>query len=99
MLVYYLDCVLDKVRNHGTHTILAGDFNLHNREWLESERTLPAGEHVEIICVSHRLTQLVNQSTHLRGGVLDLIMTDVAASARVFVQPPVVSALFTCIMS
>ena len=65
--------------------IVAGDFNVHNQEWLHSSRTTRAGEHAEDMCYMHSLEQLVDQPTRGRN-TLDLIMSDL----------PVESWLLSC---
>ena len=43
-LMEYLDSYLDAFRQQGTRLILAGDFNVHNTDWLGSAKATPAGE-------------------------------------------------------
>lgn len=86
-LLEYLDNSLDKARKAGSTIILAGDFNVHNQDWLGSSRTTRAGEFLEDVCAAHGLTQHVQQPT--RGdNVLDLVMSDFPGTVAVKVQAP-----------
>ena len=38
-LIHHLDDTLPLARQHGASLILAGDFNVHNRAWLNSSKT------------------------------------------------------------
>ena len=74
-LTEYLDDNLADIRSLGSNIILAGDFNVHNREWLCSTKTTIAGEAMEEFCASHHLTQPVTHPT--RGdNTLHLIISD-----------------------
>ena len=74
-LMEYLDSHLNAVRQQGTHLILAGDFNVHNTDWLGSAKTTPAGEAMEVLSAAHYLTQHVSEPT--RGNnTIDLILSD-----------------------
>ena len=52
-LMEYLDSHRNAVRQQGTHLILAGDFNVHNTDWLGSAKTTPAGEAMEVLSAAH----------------------------------------------
>ena len=87
-LIEYLDDNLADIRSLGRYIIIAGDFNVHNREWLCSTKTTIAGEAMEE-CASHHLTQLVTNPT--RGdNTLDLILSDFPANrpATIYPTPP-----------
>jgi len=74
-------------RQHCTYTILAGDFNVHNEEWLGSTKTTPVGEATEDFCYLYGLDQHVRQPT--RGlNTLDLIMSDVTGHVETDVLAP-----------
>ena len=74
-LMEYLDSVLDNVRHLGSNLILPGDFNVHNAGWLQSTKTTPAGESLEVLCATHHLAQHVPHAT--RGSnTLNLIISD-----------------------
>ena len=70
---------LDHIRSKtkATGTILAGDYNAHHKEWLQSKKTEPPGRHTLTLCTTHGLSQLVNGPTHIKGNRLDLIMCDI----------------------
>lgn len=57
--------------------VLAGDFNCHHREWLDSvSPTDEEGRAAFDFCCTHDLTQIVSGPTHQLGNRLDLIITD-----------------------
>jgi len=73
-LIEHLDANLPRARTHGAHLILAGDFNVHSKEWLGSTKTTQAGEALEDLCATHGLLQHVSEPT--RGdNPLDLVMS------------------------
>ena len=70
-----LDTCLSQLNIQNDYLILAGDFNVHNSEWLGSSKTTRAGESLEDLCDSHGLTQHVQAPT--RGNnPLDLIISN-----------------------
>ena len=78
----YLDQTIDTARQLGSRIILAGDFNVHNESWLNSNKTTPAGEYMEDICTIHDLNQHVSIPT--RGvNTLDLIVSDFNTDVKV----------------
>ena len=86
-LFEYLESVMDTARSEGSRIILAGDFNIHNRQWLNSTRTTVAGEYAEDMCILHGLEQHVTMPT--RGNnTLDLIMSDFPLRVTVTTQSP-----------
>ena len=54
---------IDDARQCCQNIIVAGDLNVHNREWLGSSRTSPAGEAAEDLCYHHCLDQHVHEPT------------------------------------
>ena len=83
---FTLDTTIDLVRHGAAHTILAGDFNVHNARWLVSTKTTLAGEYMEEVAVGHQLTQHVSAPT--RGlNTLDLILSDYPET-RTSLLPP-----------
>ena len=54
-LLNYLDNAIDRVWGLGSHLLLAGDFNVHNADWLGSTKTTHACEVMEEICAGHPL--------------------------------------------
>ncbi|XP_065195441.1 uncharacterized protein LOC135826763 [Sycon ciliatum] len=86
-LMEYLDRTLDAARCHGTQLILAGDFNVHNTDWLHSTKTTNAGEAMEELSAAHHLTQHVLEPT--RGNnTLDLVLSDFDTPVVSTVHPP-----------
>ena len=78
---------MDTARSEGSRIILAWDFNVHNRQWLNSTRTTVAGEYAEDMCILHGLEQHVTMPA--RGNnTLDLIMSDFPLRVTVTTQPP-----------
>ena len=70
-----IDRSLDSFSSTGSQILLAGDFNVHNAEWLGSSKTTRAGERLEEICAEHGLVQHVDEPT--RGlNTLDLIISN-----------------------
>ena len=65
-----------------------GDLNGHHREWLGSTTTNRHGV-VPFDCATvSGCDQLAVGPTHARGGILDLLMTDIPELVRVAVVPP-----------
>jgi len=59
-------------------TILAGDYNAHHKEWLQSKaKTNAPGRKTLTLCTTHGLSQLVKGPTQIKGNRLDLIMSDI----------------------
>ena len=86
-LLNYLDNAIDRVRGLGSHLLLAGDFNVHNADWLGSTKTTHAGEVMEEIGAGHHLTQHVNTPT--RGqNALDLVISDLPGTVSGSTLPP-----------
>ena len=86
-LFEYLESVMDTACSKRSRIILAGDFNVHNRQWLNSTRTTVAREYAEDMCILHGLEQHVTMPD--RGNnTLDLIMTDFPLQVTVTTQPP-----------
>ena len=90
-LLQHLDSCLDATRSYGSSILLAGDFNVHNENWLGSSKTTRAGEYLEELCAAHGLHQHVETAT--RGAnPLDLILSDLGDSVRVDVTSPIGSS-------
>lgn len=64
-------------------TVLAGNFNVHNADWLGSSKTTRAGEYLEDLSAAHGLVQHVDQPTR-QNNPLDLILS--ILSGQVCVQ-------------
>ena len=78
---------IDDARQCCQNIIVAGDLNVHNREWLGSSGTSPAGEAAEDLCYHHCLDQHVHEPT--RGNnILDLIKSDIPGSVISTLHPP-----------
>lgn len=86
-LIEYLDDTMDDARRHGSHLMLAGDFNIHNTAWLGSQKTTVAGEALEELAALHHLQQHVNEPTRGRN-ILDLVLSDIPYPASVNLHPP-----------
>ena len=85
-LLQHINISIDTARSVSNRIILAGDFNVHNREWLGSTKTTPAGEYMEDLCHLHCLTQHVHEPT--RGpNKLDLILSDFESVTVAVDQP------------
>ena len=69
--------------------VVAGDFNCHHENWLGSRTTDCHGRAALDFVSVLSLTQLVHESTHQDGGVLDLVMTDVPELTCVKVNSPI----------
>lgn len=69
------------------HIILAGDFNVHNEEWLGSTKTTAAGEAAEDLCYLHSLHQHVSEPTRGKN-ILDLVLTDLPGNVTTTVLAP-----------
>ena len=62
-LLEHQDANLDHARRHGSHVLIAGDFNVHSESWLGSSKSTPAGEYTEELCAVHGLQQHVQCAT------------------------------------
>jgi Reverse transcriptase (RNA-dependent DNA polymerase)/Endonuclease-reverse transcriptase len=65
------------VRGAGANTVLLGDFNLPGIDWDSGTARGPGAELVLEACSDKFLEQLVTFPTHLKGNILDLILTNV----------------------
>ena len=65
--------------------LFMGDLNGHHKEWLGSMTTNRHGFAAFDIATVSSCDQLVVGITHARGGILDLLMTDVPDLVRVAV--------------
>jgi len=79
-LIQHLDETLSQQLPYN-NVIIAGDFNVHNEEWLGSSKTTLAGEALEDVCTIHDLVQHVHEPT--RGNaILDLVMSNFHGSVE-----------------
>ena len=71
-----IDAGIETARQSCSNVILAGDFNVHNEDWLGSSHTTIAGETAEGMCYQQHLQQHVNDATR-RHNILDRVMSDI----------------------
>ena len=84
----HLDRCLDQVCPQHNNILLAGNFNVHNEDWLNSTKITCAGEYLEEICAAHGLTQHVDQPT--RGAnTLDLVISNFGDQVAIQVAAPI----------
>ena len=69
--------------------LFVGDFNGHHQEWLGSLTTNRHGVATFYFATVSGCDQLVVATTHVRGGTLDLLMTDVSDLVQVAVVAPI----------
>ena len=69
--------------------LFVGDLNGHHQEWLGSTTMNPHGVAAFDFATVSGCDQLVVGLTHVRGGILDLLMTDVPDLLRVAVVAPI----------
>ena len=70
--------------------ILLGDPNAHHEHWLHySTTTNHTGRFLRQLATDHGLTQLVKAPTHLRGNLLDLVLTDLQNFSHVQLLAPI----------
>ena len=69
--------------------LFVGDLNGHHQEWLGSPTTNRHGVAAFDFATVSGCNQLVVGPTHVRGGTLDLLMTDVPDLLRVAVVAPI----------
>lgn len=70
-------------------TVVLGDMNVHNLEWLRhSSHTSAAGRELRQTCRELGFRQLVREPTHVAGNLLDLVLTDID-NVSVVVHPRV----------
>ena len=67
--------------------LFVGDLNCHHQEWMGSTTTNRHGVAAFDFATVSGGVQLVVGPTHARGGILDLLMTDVPDLVRVAVDP------------
>ena len=82
-----IEAGIESARQSCSNIILAGDFNVHNEDWLGSSHTTIAGETAEDMCYQQHLQQYVNDAT--RGhNILDLVMSDIPNHVTTLLHPP-----------
>ncbi len=70
--------------------IAVGDVSVHHKKWLRhSTGNTCEGAHLFNASKGLGLKQLVREPTHLRGNLLDVVLTDVEGLCSVDVLPPV----------
>ena len=69
--------------------LFEGDLNGHHQEWLGSATTNSHGAAAFDFVTVSGCDQLVVGPTHARGGILDLLMTDVPDHIRIAVVAPI----------
>ena len=69
--------------------IFCGDINAHHREWLSSRLTDSHGRSALEFANAAGLDQLINESTHTSGNILDVVMTDIPGIVEAKVTTPV----------
>ena len=69
--------------------LFVGDLNGHHQEWLGSTTTNSHGAAAIDFALVSGCDQLIVGPTHARGGILDLLMTDVPDLIRVAVVAPI----------
>ena len=72
--------------------VFCGDLNAHHSEWLGSPRTNVHGVAAFDFASSAGCLQIVNEPTHVAGGTLDLVLTDIPDLVTVVVGCPVGSS-------
>ena len=88
------DCLLASVaavQAEDIHTcfLFVGDLNSHHQEWLGSTTTNRHGVEAFDFATVSGCYQFVVGPTHVRGGTLDLLMTDVPDLVRITVVAPI----------
>ena len=80
-IIEYLDTnLLSKMNEFGAFSVmLAGDFNVHHKEWLGSRHTDAAGRLTLQLANLHGLNQIVTHPTRA-DQILDLVLTDLPSS-------------------
>ena len=87
------DCLLTSMaavqaEDVGSSFLFVGDFNGHHQEWLGSATTNRHGVAAFDFTTVSVCDQLAVGPTHVRGGTLDLLMTDVPGLVWVSVVAP-----------
>jgi len=70
-----IDAMCDLVKDLKPNSFLFGDFNLPGADWLTMEGDQMAEKFVQT-CEEENLAQLVDFSTHTKGNILDLVITN-----------------------
>ena len=83
------DCLLTSMAAVHASFLFVGDLNGHHQEWLGSTTTNSHGVAAFDFATVSGSDQLVIGPTHARGGILDLLMTDVPALIQVAVVAPI----------
>jgi Endonuclease-reverse transcriptase len=89
-------CINSLIQNDpSSEIVIAGDFNVHNAEWLlHSSNTTEEGRFVELFCSLNNLTQIINEPTRIpdvsghRAATLDLFLTSNPDIFNVSVDEP-----------
>ena len=94
MTAYMHDCLLTSMAAVQAEDVRAsflfvGDLNGHHQEWLGSATTNSHGVAALDFATVSGCDQLVVGPTHARGGILDLLITDVPHLIRVAVVAPI----------
>ena len=94
------DCLLTSmapVQAEDVHAsfLFVGDLNGHHQEWLGSATTNSHGVAAFDFATVSGCDHLVVGPTHARGGILDLLMTDVPDLIRVAVVAPIMVTQIT----
>ena len=70
--------------------IVMGDLNVHQRSWLvHSSGNTPDGRLLQAVAVEFNLSQCVHGPTHVKGHLLDLVLTDLQAMCTTRVHSPI----------
>ena len=72
--------------------VFMGDLNVHHEEWLGSSTTTRHGVAAFDFSSVSGCDQMVNGPTHVRGGTLDLVLTDIPDLVSVAVVAPIGSS-------
>ena len=91
------DCLLTAMANiqaadSRASFVFVGDVNAHHLEWLGSSRTTEHGVAAYDFASLSGCTQMVSGPTHVAGGTLDLVLTDVPDLVSVDVGSPIGSS-------
>ena len=68
--------LMDLITTTGPNTIMIGDFNCPGVDWKELTADSARGRALLDACTSSGLEQLVSFPTHIKGNVLDLVLTN-----------------------
>ena len=78
-----LETELVRLRSGCVGTLIMGDFNAHEKDWLRfSSGTSAEGRRLRDVCCDNSLTEFTGKPTHEHGNLLDLTLSDLETGLK-----------------